>query len=77
MQYLQILRLALGIAKQVQADHPEIPGSEKFGVMIDLLTSIVGEADVGKYRPTITAVVTLAVDAWKVAQVFGFKKKAA
>lgn len=77
MQYLQILRLALGIAKQVQADHPDIPGAEKFGVMLDVLTDIVGAADVGKYRATIQAVVTLAVDAWKVAQVFGFKSKTA
>ena len=77
MQYLQILRLALGIAKQVQADHPDIPGADKFGVLLDLLTEIVGAADVGKYRAAIQAVVTLAVDAWKIAQVFGFKKSAA
>ena len=74
MGYLQILRIALGIAKQIQVDNPDMPGDAKFGILIDLAGSVVGEADVSKYATSIKAVVTLAVDAWKYAEMHGFKK---
>jgi hypothetical protein len=77
MTYLQILRIALGLAKQIQVDNPDLPGDAKFGVLIDLAGGIVGEADVSKYADSIKAVVTLAVNAWKYASVHGFKAKAA
>lgn len=76
MGYVQILRIALGIAKQIQVDNPDMPGDAKFGILIDLAGSVVGEADVSKYAASIRAVVTLAVDAWKFAELHGFKKSA-
>lgn len=77
MGYALIIKTALTLAKQVQQDHPEIPGSDKFGVMLDLLIGIFGEADVSKYQAAVKVVVSLAVDVWKAGNVFGFIKKSA
>jgi hypothetical protein len=77
MQYILILQTALGIAKQLQTDHPEMPGADKFGILIDLMISIFGEVDVSKYKPTIELVVTLAVTGWKALNLHGFFKKSA
>lgn len=75
MQYIMILRLALGLAKQVQQDlGATVPGNEKFGVVLNLLTDAVGAADVSKYKDSIQSVVTMCVEAWKLIEAFGFKK---
>lgn len=76
MQYALIMKLALSLAKQAQADHPELPGSEKLGIVLGLLTDIFGEVDVTKYQPAIELVITMAVDVWKAMKAFGFMHKA-
>ena len=75
--YVIVIQTALGIAKQIQQDHPEMPGADKFGMLVDLLVAVFGEQDVSKWKPAIQLVVTLAVEAWKIAGQHGFFKKPA